>query len=359
MNGALFIFDDVTALRRAIEVGGYSPRFTVADDGVVRWRESHRKAVADLASLQPGGDVYLFAERGIYGVGRLADPPVILNHPDALAPDPGEADGSLEGTGLPVHRFVIRFDEASSWFPAPVDMDDVLAVGADAMYALRTMEGVSFAVFDETEARAFESEVRLQSEGPPAQDAPQPPAGTPLDIPAFNVSCGADDELAMETDLVWRLNRGEAIESFDGSWRSAIRQFSASPPKPVRWIDRIDVLARRAEPSGRFIREHGVFELKTGRATKVHAEQLMRYVDWVVTQFHQGRYDRVRAYLVAEEFGPQLVNRLPQVGMRLFTTEPRRPRAKRWAALKLVTAERDTVSGAYHYAVQEDLEKLL
>jgi hypothetical protein len=71
-------------------------------------------------------------------------------------------EGKLPGTSLPDHRFVVRLDpEQSRWFEEPVDMDDVLTAGGSGMYALRTMEDRSFAVFDEAEHRAFEQELRL------------------------------------------------------------------------------------------------------------------------------------------------------------------------------------------------------
>lgn len=348
-NNALIILDDLSSLDTVIGLGAYSPRFGQPDDDRVRWRLGHRKATADLTCLQAGGYAYLFARRGIYGIGVLADPPVTLNHGRAYVDDPGSARGRLPGTSLPDHRFVVRLDpEQSRWFEEPVDMDDVLTAGGSGMYALRTMEDRSFAVFDEAEHRAFEQELRLRNLDDGHRSGGTPPSGDPLSIVQMNRTISADDELAIESDLAWRLNRGENLQAFDGTWSSALRQVTASPPKPVSYIDRVDLLARRFEGSGRFVREHAVIEVKKGRATKKDAEQLMRYVDWVVAEYHHGQYGRVRAYLVAEEFGPQLEGALANVALRLFTVDPRRPRARRWSAFSLVTASR-RADGSYTY----------
>lgn len=350
MNNTLIILDNVESLERVVELGCYSPRFSMSDDGDVRWRLGHRKATADLACLQAGGHVYLFAKRGIHGIGVLADPPVILNHPRALENDPGKEEGLLPGIRLPEHRFIVRIDpERSHWFADPVDMDDVLTAGGTSMYALRTMEDRSFAVFDEVEDQAFDQELRLRNPDLTRRTNGAPPGGSPLWAPHLSQAVQRIDELAIETDLAWRLNRGEDLPAFEGPWDSALRQVTASPPKPVSYIDRIDLLARRFEASGRFVREHAVVEVKKGRATTKDAEQLMRYVDWVVDQYHHGHYERVRAYLVAEEFGPRLARDLPKVARRLFTIDPRRPRAKMWDSFTLVRAEQQLADGGYAY----------
>jgi hypothetical protein len=348
-NNALIILDDLASLDQVIDWGAYSPRFNQPEDDRVRWRLGHRKATADLACLQPGGYVYLFAKRGIHGIGILADPPVTLNHVGAFADDPGTGEGILPGTSLPQHRFVVRLDaDMSHWFETPVDMDDVLTAGGSRMYALRTMEDRSFAIFDEEEQQAFEQELRLRNVDGGHRLGGTPPDSEPLSVTQLNRAIGADDELAIESDLAWRLNRGEDLPAFDGTWSSSLRQVTASPPKPVSYIDRIDLLARRFEGSGRFVREHAVIELKKGKATKKDAEQLMRYVDWVVTEYHHGQYGRVRAYLVAEEFGPHLESGLEKVALRLFTVDPRRPRARHWEAFSLVRAVRGG-DGSYAY----------
>lgn len=354
-NNALLLFDSEAALHRAIEQGAYSPRFIPPEDGP-RWRRGHRGAAADLATLQAGGLAFLFANRGIYGIGKLADPPVVLNHPNALVSDPGENDGVLAGTRLPEHRLVVRFDHHdSTWFEDPVDMDDVLTTGGDAMYALRTMENVSLAVFDEQEARAFEQELWLKNAHAVPRPGGQPPTGHEFSVVALNSEVADSDERALETDLAYRLNRREDLPAFAGPWRSALRQVAASPAKPVTYVDRIDLLARDLDPTGRFVRRHGVIELKTGTATKRHAEQLMRYVDWVADRYHQGRYDRVRAYLVAEDFGARLRSDLRDVAPRYYTVDPRRPRARRWNELRLVRASRDANTGGYRYEVTHDV----
>ncbi len=348
-NNALIILDDPSSIDQVIDRGAYSPRFSQPEDDRIRWRLGHRKATADLACLQPGGHIYLFARRGIHGIGVLADPSVTLNHGRAFDDDPGTGQGVLPGTSLPEHRFVVRLDpNKSRWLESPVDMDDVLTAGGSGMYALRTMEDRSFAIFDEAEQRAFEQELRLRNVDDEHRLGGTPPDSVPLAMARLNQVIDADDELAIESDLAWRLNRGEDLPAFDGAWSSALRQVTASPPKPVSYIDRIDLLARRFEGTGRFVREHAVIELKKGKATKKDAEQLMRYVDWVVTEYHHGQYGRVRAYLVAEEFGPQLERALREVALRLFTVDPRRPRARRWNAFSLVTAARGD-DGAYAY----------
>jgi hypothetical protein len=43
-----------------------------------------------------------------------------------------------------------------------------------------------------------------------------------------------------------------------------------------------------------------------GAVAVADAFHLVRYVDWVVAEYHHGHYGRFRAYLVAEEFGPRL-----------------------------------------------------
>lgn len=350
MNGALFLLDSETALEEVIGQGWYAPRFGQPDDhaGPWKWRKSHRSATADLACLQAGGRVYLFAgaTRQIRGIGVLDDPPVVLNGGAAL--EDGALVDAVAGQD-DRYRLVVRFDaQKSRWFEAGVDMDEVLGAGGPSMRSLRTMERVSLIVFDEEEETGFRSEVLVATAGG-AVAAPQAaPLGVAFQPQRLAHRLKTRDELALETDICWRLNGGEGVDAF-GRWDSALRQVTASPPKPVKYVDRIDVLARRTVES--FTSTHGVFELKATKATRMDVEQLMRYVDHVVQTRHQGRYHRVEAFLVAPDFGAR-IGKARDIARRVFTVDPRRPRAEMWDSLNLVRAD-GLDDGGYAYTLVE------
>lgn len=95
-----------------------------------------------------------------------------------------------------------------------------------------------------------------------------------------------------------------------GHWDYLAHQVPASPFKPIDHMDRIDIFGYRWVPGyeGEIISKYLVVEVKRGPAsisdnsgTKDY-DQLMKYVDWVCSQYAHGDYSMIEAYLVASSF---------------------------------------------------------
>lgn len=309
------------------------------------WTSPVASTLGDHVCMQPGDNVYFFGKRTIYGIGEIID---------ALE----EGDGAFEvaqGSSSPryepqangpqaeendegrIKRWALAFKPSPFFFTDGIDMDDLLLSNPAAFRSLRTFHQRSFIQFDDEENRAFRaaflrkfehvlSDADLQSDTTipcgyentidrirnnkmPGIEA------SPIDLANlflhYRTGEGLRNEMAVEIGLLHALRHGEpsAVETF-GSWDYLAHQVHASPFKPIEYMDKIDVFGYRwiRGCEEKVISKYLIVEIKCGAAQLADTspvkdyDQLMKYVDWVCTQYAHGDYSMIEAYLLAQSF---------------------------------------------------------
>ena len=132
----------------------------------------------------------------------------------------------------------------------------------------------------------------------------------------------------------------QAVKIF-GNWDYVTNQYPASPQKPVRYMDQIDIfgyvektISPEAAPT---VLRYKVIEIKKGKVGKNDdVNQLIKYVDWVAHTRAGGDYSLVEAYFVAHDYADKVVQYVQDTLPKDFIT-PRRPYAPaRWKQLQLI-----------------------
>lgn len=315
------------------------------------WNSSVPATLGDYINIRPGDSVFFFAKRNVYGIGEVVD---ALQFGDGAFEIQSGASSSKdfepnselvssitkEGKTYS-ERWCIIFRPAPFFFRNGIDMDDLLLSNPEAFKALRTMEKRSFIQFDDAENQAFHSlfirknEKMLESattnhEGffpsnyqkavsrfKSKVDTGDSNAPHPIDLhdlvrEKYNKKNGSlSSEMIVEDSLLQALwhKESSAIETF-GTWDYLSHQVTASPFKPVQYMDKIDVFGYRwvRGYEGRVISKYLVIEIKKDAAKigdsnqEKSYNQLMKYVDWVCQQYAHGDYSMIEAYLVAKSF---------------------------------------------------------
>lgn len=304
---------------------------------------------ADFATLNEGDRVFIFTDRKIYGIGKLVTPsdattPGIENYPGALEPSPNpdqiDADNAVyDGEDLERVRVVFPFQPGPALFATGVDMDTVLSSAyADFFPYLRFFEGRNLTLLTEEETDALTRIlVRLGSRGgqlTPTRDADE--FTTYLDEihtrlfsidtlvatnPAHHLKRDADDEFRAENWLhgltATALQRNDSRvlpqKLIDETRKEVFREFPASPPKPPRWSDSIDLLTTKAHKyAPNLTTGYEIIEIKKDNATTAnftrHITQVLKYVEHITEHYADGDYGAVDAYYLANGYNDSFLD---------------------------------------------------
>ena len=165
---------------------------------------------------------------------------------------------------------------------------------------------------------------------------------------AFEDNGRLKHEMALEAGLIAQLSDDVALTtSVFESWDFVTHQVLASPFKPLKWADRMDVFGYRFIAGFRpTIGRYLVVEAKKDRAESDDVDQLMKYVDWLRDEYAGGDYSLVRAYLVAADFSPAARDRsTSEASQRIFTIGLKPAKVDTWNRVRLVKYEFDSPSG--------------
>jgi len=376
-GGFVFTLDTDLALAFCMENGVYGARLGSQPDRGY-WHRTRIAILADFGAMEAGDNVYFFRDRFIYGIGkmvRVGGDYRFDNFPGASQPSifgyDEIRDGILVDSGpdSPRMRWLCTFQPAPYFFTEGVDMDDALASRPEAFRMLRAMEGRSFVKLDHEENQALKN-VLLRVN----QDALREPvieenvyrdgsrdahsriarlsqlADYHLDI--GNVvatlperSGGAlSQEYGLEASLLEQLRSREArTTGVFGPWDYLSRQVIASPFKPIKYADAMDIFGYRFidghEPS---VADFLIIENKKGCAREPDVLQLMKYVDWVRDEYAQNDYSSIKAFLVAHSFADGLLEYVEAVAKRYYTVFRRTPKSAVWNDLQLVRYRYDS-----------------
>lgn len=368
MAGYIMNLDNLESLKTYISNGVYSTKLSTPHNNI--WKRPHEATFADYVTMKPGDNIYFFINRKIYGIGELVainNDCKFLNYPDANKPKIYEYDELKndllwnEGEYSMNQRWICTFKPNPYFFRNGIDMDDFLSSNPSKFRMLRAFWKVSFIKIDNEENQAFK-DVLLRNN----QDALKNPNDDNIfssnysqyhsklkqkinqnrnnynfEIKDILLSCSEGSrlrhEMALEAGILFQLtNKYEDTVNIFGSWNYLSHQVIASPFKPIDYMDKMDIFGysfiRGYSPTkSKFL----VIELKKDSANEEDIEQLLKYVDWIKEEYSYGDYSMINAYLVAYDFGENVIKYAKKVGIRKYTIGKRPAYSKEWSNLKL------------------------
>lgn len=123
-------------------------------------------------------------------------------------------------------------------------------------------------------------------------------------------------EMALEAAVVFDLCHNRIHEL--GIWDYVSHQVIASPFKPIDYMDKIDVLAMRYLPNSKIPCKYLVAELKKDVADNATIDQVIKYVDWVCSEYAYGDYEAIQACIIAAEYPDNIASYYNEVVQRYY-----------------------------------------
>ena len=142
-------------------------------------------------------------------------------------------------------------------------------------------------------------------------------------------------EMALESAVVLELSNNK--NSVFGNWDYISHQVEASPFKPIDYMDKIDVFGYRFLPNTKIVSKYLIIENKNEEATIEVAEQISKYVDWVVRNYAYGNYEMVEAYIVAPSFSENLLKNGKSVVERKYIISSHPVENRMWNDLGFIS----------------------
>lgn len=391
MRGYIFNMDSEKSVRQAIARGIYStkikPFMNRKNAKIPIWTTPAISTFGDYINMQAGENVYFFQDRMIYGVGVLTNlvehvPTYdrdrhlfdckFLNYPQANIP--GLVNSTIYSAikdkilldyndwGIEREfRWICTFKPSPYFFAKGVDMDEVLQSSMYKFDALPNFENLSFIKLDIEENEALKNiiirknkEYRTSNiikswyshfhttikntilDNNPASYRLQPSEilNTVIDYPRTKLK----NEMAVEIGLLHQLSRKTNKRIF-GEWDCISHQVFASPKKPKRWMDHIDIFGYKYDSYGtNTVTDYLIIEVKKDNATIDNVLQLLKYVDWVSRNKCANSYRPIHAFLVAHKI-PDMVKDFvkTETASRIYIEEFRPHfRSSKWNQIKLV-----------------------
>ena len=124
-----------------------------------------------------------------------------------------------------------------------------------------------------------------------------------------------------------------------GKWDYISHQVSASPFKPIDYMDKMDIFGYRYIHGYDVKSRYLIAELKKDVATVDIVEQIMKYVDWVSNEYANKDYSMIEAYIIAADFEENVKNLVKEHCIRNFTKGYRPTEFCVWNNLKMVKYE--------------------
>jgi len=368
--GYFVVLSDSSSVTTCLSSGTYATILRPRPVGAwSSWALPAEATMADYACMQAGDHIYFFSSRQVYGIGRLVNVGndcKYQNYPNSSAltsvgyNDVQEALLWDAGEGSENQRWICTFEPDPVFFANRVDMDDLLSSDVSAFRVVRTMANRTFIRFDDEEDLAFRSALLRANRSTFEEDLPTEEPFAVLNTSvheriadltaggAYSMSVTplltelADGtairhEMAVEAGVVAQLTAGEPqTTAVFGEWDYISHQVPASPMKPSKWMDSMDMFGYAfMEGYEPVVSRYMVGEVKKDVAVPDDVEQVMRYVDWVKDEYAGGDYSMVRAFLVAHDFDDGVWARVASSGLRLYTIGRRPARTLRWGGVEL------------------------
>lgn len=126
-----------------------------------------------------------------------------------------------------------------------------------------------------------------------------------------------------------------------GKWDYISHQVVASPFKAVDYMDKMDIFGYRFISGYSTISRYLVIEIKKDAANIDVIEQIMKYVDWIQSEYAYGDYSMIEAYVVASDFSKDVIQRRDNECKRYFTKGYRPSISCIWNSVKLIKYKYD------------------
>ena len=321
----------------------------------------------DMVTMKEGDNIYFLSNRKIYGVGEAKKIGSDCKYDNYLGASKLTRNDELNASEVNYltstssqARWVCFFKPAKHFFKKGVDMDDVLQFKPNAFKMLRAFEHLSFIKIDDEENRALREYICLKNDF----------AYNDIDYNSFDFDESKHQILATRNLSDYKMNilgsmQQEAfapniysemfIESALlqqisnhrnlplGEWDYISHQLIASPFKPLKYIDKIDIFGYRFsthyENSPKLITKYLLIELKKDQVNRSALEQTMQYIDWVCKEYASGDYSLIEAYVVGNGAVRQIEHIKEEICQRDFIFSSHPPTSMKWKDLHIITFE--------------------
>ncbi|MGN0721185.1 MAG: hypothetical protein ACI4LZ_04415 [Anaerovoracaceae bacterium] len=362
MAGYVMTLDSRGSLVECIKSGIYSTRMSQPNG---TWRINHEGTFADYLSMKSGDNIYFFIKRKIYGIGVLVDIEGDCKYSsfiESTKPQKIETAAAYKMCEpvveymSPENRCFCTFKPSPMFFEEGVDMDEALSSDPQKFRMLRAMWKLSFIKLDDEENKALfdcilkKNEKYLTDEShaleyqPKYHDYLKKRELSRYRLSAHNLLLNAanDDntikhEMAIEAALCELLSKEN--DSPLGRWDYVSHQVAASPFKPIDYMDKMDIFGYKYIPGYSTISKYLVVEIKKDAAQEDVMGQIMKYVDWVNSEYAHGNYSMIEAYVVASQFSESVIALRNKICQRTFLSSLRPAVTDTWANVKLIQYE--------------------
>lgn len=361
MAGYIMTLDSLESLETCIETGIYSTNLSDPKRG--NWLLHHEGTFADYLSMKENDNIYFFIKRKIYGIGVIknikfdckflnyigADNPEIIDEKEYNNRNPLLLNGKSN------NRCFCIFEPSPYFFENGIDMDDALNSNPKAFKMLRAMWKVSFIKIDDNENKALIDIILKRNEenlmkgdniflyDNSIKNEIEKNITKNHELTGNKIlkSCADGSkikhEMAIEASLCETLIKDNKTPF--GRWDYISHQVIASPFKAVDYMDKMDIFGYKFISGYSTISKYLVIEIKKGYADEEVIEQIMKYVDWIQSEYTYGDYSMIEAYIVALGFSDKIIERRNNDCKRYFMKGYRPSISCIWDSVKLVKYE--------------------
>lgn len=318
--------------------------------------------LADYMSMKPGDNIYFFANRKYYGIGELisvgpdckyCNYPKSTEFKDYTYEDIHDDLLVDFGEDSPHYRWICTFKGAPYFFSEGIDTDEILSYKPSTFKMLRAFWKVSFIKIGDEENESLREIFLLRHQHEMVTKTGIISEGNTAHTTIYNRDNLADyqiepsdmlrtcykrdkvkHEMALEATVVYDLCH-EGISCL-GRWDYVSHQVVASPFKPIDYMDKIDVMAINYLPETKIPCKYLIVELKKDSADKNTINQVLKYVDWVCTEYAYGDYGIIEACIIASNYKQDVYQYYQEAVQRYYTLGSHPVQNKKWDALKLL-----------------------
>lgn len=358
MAGYIMTLDSLESLKECVQTGIYSTKLSDPKNGY--WNKQHEGTFADYLSMKENDNIYFFIKRKIYGIGKLVNIKLDCKYLNYIGADyPVVPSVKTYKESIPLlpkgnksNRCLCTFVPLPYFFMDGIDMDEALNSNPSKFRMLRALWKLSFIKIDDEENQAlidiilkrneavlfkkdrifsFTNKVHNKIENRVLSDH-----GLNSKKLLMTSSNGKliKHEMAIEAALC-ELLIADNYSPF-GKWDYISHQVVASPFKAIDYMDKMDIFGYRYIKGYSIRSKYLVIEVKKDKAAVDVIEQIMKYVDWIRSEYAFGDYSMIEAYVIASEFTDEVIRRRDMECIRNFTKGYRPTIACKWNFVKLI-----------------------
>lgn len=359
MAGYIVSLKSKQALEECIKFGIYSTNLSEPKNN--NWKIHHEGTFADYLGMKEGDNIYFFIDRKIYGIGvliKFKSDCKYWNFPGADKPENYDYNEIKKNMILDEadnikNRCLCIFKPYPNFFINGVDMDDVLSSNPSKFRSLRAFWKLSFIKVDDDENKALRDIIlKRNEEFIFKEEGSSFKYDANLQIKKLNKinekyimnshtlldSCKYDDkikhEMAIEAALIDIITNNKS--DIFGQWDYLSHQVIASPFKPIDYMDKMDVFGYRYIKGFDTVSKYIVVEIKKDVVSIDAIDQIMKYVDWINSEYSFGDYGMIQAFIVGYDFLEEVINYKRSVCIRNYTKGRRPTISSTWNNVKLI-----------------------